>query len=234
MAFTRPNFSRHQVDLAGIRLVGEMPLWRRDYQNALAIANNWRSSHSYPLLAMRMTLAGRARRVDGDALVAQRLKRLRSTESKLRRLPHMKLSQMQDIGGCRAVVGSVQQVDDLVSLYELGTAKNPHKRAQFVEKYDYIAQPKGNGYRSVHLVYKYGSIRVSQCHFGAFWGFFVGELTGKALWKLVENAQRFPRRGGRVLRPRRRQLPQGPSVCDKMAPREGATRDIELDRRAGG
>ena len=30
------------------------------------------------------------------------------------------------------------------------------------------------------------------------------------------------------------QLPQGPSVCDKMAPREGATRDIELDRRAGG
>ena len=40
-----------------------------------------------------------------------------------------------------------------------------------------------------------------------FWGlsgFFVGELTGKALWKLVENAQRFPRRGGRVLRPRRR------------------------------
>ena len=157
MAFTRPNFSRHQVDLAGIRLVGEMPLWRRDYQNALAIANNWRSSHSYPLLAMRMTLAGRARRVDGDALVAQRLKRLRSTESKLRRLPHMKLSQMQDIGGCRAVVGSVQQVDDLVSLYELGTAKNPHKRAQFVEKYDYIAQPKGNGYHSVHLVYKYRS-----------------------------------------------------------------------------
>ena len=49
-----------------------------------------------------------------------------------------------------------------------------------------------------------------------FWGlsgFFVGELTGKALWKLVENAQRFPRRGGRVLRPRRRQLPQGARPC---------------------
>ena len=29
--------------------------------------------------------------------------------------------------------------------------------------------------------------------------FFVGDLMGKALWKLVENAQRFPRRGGRVL-----------------------------------
>ena len=35
-----------------------------------------------------------------------------------------------------------------------------------------------------------------------FWGllgFFVGGLMGKALWKLVENEQRFPRRGGRVL-----------------------------------
>ena len=32
-----------------------------------------------------------------------------------------------------------------------------------------------------------------------FWGlsvFFVGDLMGKALWKLVENAARFPRRGG--------------------------------------
>ena len=35
-----------------------------------------------------------------------------------------------------------------------------------------------------------------------FWGlsvFFVGDLMGKALWKLVENAARFPRRGERVL-----------------------------------
>ena len=35
-----------------------------------------------------------------------------------------------------------------------------------------------------------------------FWGlsgFFVDDLMGKALWKLVENAQRFPRCGGRVL-----------------------------------
>ena len=45
---------------------------------------------------------------------------------------------------------------------------------------------------------------------------------GKALWKLVENEQRFPRRGGRVfVRPRRCQLPHGPPVCHKMAPRGG-------------
>ena len=58
-----------------------------------------------------------------------------------------------------------------------------------------------------------------------FWGlsvFFVGDLMGKALWKLVENAARFPKaRWARSVRPRRRQLPQGPSVWAKMAPREG-------------
>ena len=48
----------------------------------------------------------------------------------------------------------------------------------------------------------FGSIRVSQRYFGAFRdfsGFSVDDLMGKALWKLVENAQRFPRCGGRVL-----------------------------------
>ena len=34
---------------------------------------------------------------------------------------------------------------------------------------------------------------------GALPGFVVGDLMWKALWKLVENEQRFPRRGGRVL-----------------------------------
>ena len=34
---------------------------------------------------------------------------------------------------------------------------------------------------------------------GALPGFVVGDLMWKALWKFVENEQRFPRRGGRVL-----------------------------------
>ena len=53
--------------------------------------------------------------------------------------------------------------------------------------------------------------------FSGLLGFFVGDFMGKALWQLVENAQRFPRRGGRVLCVHGRyQLPRG-SVGDKMA-----------------
>ena len=66
-----------------------------------------------------------------------------------------------------------------------------------------------------------------------FWGlsgFFVGDLIGKASVGARGKRTAFSKaRWARSVRPRRRQLPQGPSVRDKMAPREGAMRDVELD-----
>ena len=76
-----------------------------------------------------------------------------------------------------------------------------------------------------------GSIRVSQRHFGAFSGFFVDDLMGKALWKLVENAQRFPRRGGRVLCVHGAVSFHRARPCaTRWLPGRGAMRDVELDR----
>lgn len=68
---------------------------------------------------------------------------------------------MQDLGGCRAVVRTVGQVDRLARVYQKSLAKNPNERAEFVKPFDYIAHPKEDGYRSLHLVYKYRS-RVAQ------------------------------------------------------------------------
>ena len=71
-----------------------------------------------------------------------------------------------------------------------------------------------------------------------FWGpsgFFVGDLMGKALWKLVENAQRFPRRGGRVLCVHRAFSFHTARPCaTRWLPGRGAMRDVELDRRVLG
>jgi len=56
-----------------------------------------------------MTLIKRAKKIDKQAIIAQRLKRLPSIDAKLRQhASWMKLTQMQDIGGCRAIVRSVQ------------------------------------------------------------------------------------------------------------------------------
>lgn len=159
MAWTKPQYTRGQVDGAGrvlappgdeVQLVSD-----KQWDDALYVIGNWRAAHAYPLLAMRMTLTKRARQIDERAIVAQRLKRLSSIQLKLLRNKNMALSQMQDIGGCRAVMRNVIRVDKLVERFSQAYSKNPHVRAEFVRKYDYIYEPKEDGYRSVHLIYKY-------------------------------------------------------------------------------
>lgn len=154
MAWAKPQNNRGRVDAAGDALL-HPPISSDEYEAALSVINNWRSSHGYPLQCLKMVLLGRAKSIDSKALIAQRLKRLHSIELKLKNNPHMKLSQMQDLGGCRAVVRSVHNVHQLVSLYEQSNAKISKRGAEFVKKYDYIQNPKESGYRSVHLVYKY-------------------------------------------------------------------------------
>jgi ppGpp synthetase/RelA/SpoT-type nucleotidyltranferase len=178
MAWSKPRFSRGEVDKAGIALV-EGPrkpeswdLWEDThdaYDWALMTMENWRVSHSYPLQVLKMTLRTRAKKIAASAITAQRLKRLKSVVAKLaaERNAHMKLSQMQDIGGCRAIMPTVLDVERLVKRYELSNAKNPAGRPEFVKKYDYIGEPKNDGYRSIHLVYKY---RTTAKHLVAFNG----------------------------------------------------------------
>lgn len=167
MAWTKPNHKRGEVDRAGDFLINEGSIaagfaerddiggYLEQSDQAYAIINNWRSSHSYPLQVIKMTLLTRAKRVDSQAIIAQRIKRLSSIASKLRRNENMKLSQMQDLGGCRAVLGTPRRVNELVDIYEKAAAKNPRNRPEFIRKYDYIKNPKIDGYRSVHFVYKY-------------------------------------------------------------------------------
>jgi ppGpp synthetase/RelA/SpoT-type nucleotidyltranferase len=110
MAWTVPQYNREDVNKAGECLIADQRVvWIANRDQMLAIINNWRSSHSFPLQSFKMTLLSRAKKIDGKAIVAQRLKRLVSIDAKLRRFADMKLTQMQDIGGCRAVVCAIFQ-----------------------------------------------------------------------------------------------------------------------------
>jgi hypothetical protein len=62
----------------------------------------------------------------------------------------MRLTQMQDIGGCRAVVPNLQAVHDLRDLY-----RSKPLAHHFIGEKDYIQQPKETGYRSIHLKYRF-------------------------------------------------------------------------------
>ena len=160
MAWARPGHTVQEVNKAGRTLVaglqgnlGANEDWWNDFQDALAVINNWRASHSYPLNTFQMNLRRTARRFSSSALVAQRIKRLASIANKLERQPNMKLSQMQDIGGCRAVLENVAEVQECVRYY-IRDSRMKHVRASLD---NYIDSPKYTGYRGVHLIYKYHS-----------------------------------------------------------------------------
>lgn len=175
MPWTSPQHTREEVNRAAALLVNppRPPIMKvspdgsveddqvpdiEDFINKVErtfrIVNNWRSSHSFPLNTFKIGLLKKAAQLDKDALVAQRLKRLSSIVTKLRRFQQMKLSQMQDIAGCRAVLASVKDVYQLVELYKKSDIK--HK---LLSVDDYIKTPKVSGYRSVHLIYGYYSDR---------------------------------------------------------------------------
>jgi ppGpp synthetase/RelA/SpoT-type nucleotidyltranferase len=173
-----PQFTKGQIDRAG-KALSNNNLSKVERAEALNIINNWRAIHSYPLHITKKNLQTRAWKIDIESISAQRLKRLSSIALKLRRNPNMKLTQMQDIGGCRAVLPSMFDVRQLIEVYEKAIAKNPPpkkdrptdsgsalfqlkkekppSRAELVEKYDYINHPKPDGYRSQHYVFKYRS-----------------------------------------------------------------------------
>jgi ppGpp synthetase/RelA/SpoT-type nucleotidyltranferase len=170
MAWAARISSKGQIDRAGRAIsTPEVPAAEGEFDDYVgrlirraddtAIVYNWRACHAYPLQVVKMTLLRRAKKIDPDALIAQRLKRRPSIEIKLRDNPAMKLSQMHDIGGCRAVLRSVRQVRQLVKKYKDFHAKSPKDRSDWdgSDDFDYIARPKPDGYRSIHLVFRFKS-----------------------------------------------------------------------------
>ncbi len=127
-------------------------------ETAQKIFDNWRAAHSYPIQVFYVRLRSTSKDLDSKSLVARRLKRASSIISKLNRSyngrpPTMQLYQMQDIGGCRAILSDVTLAQRL-SKEKYEKARLKHK---FIKKKDYIMNPKSDGYRGIHLIYSYKS-----------------------------------------------------------------------------
>lgn len=145
-----PKFSKGKVDKAGTVLYTGNTTDEFTWTDVVTTIDNWRSAHNYLLNIFQDGLRKRARPIYKDCIIAQRIKRLSSIVSKLIRFKTMRLSMMQDIGGCRAVMSNVKQVEKLVHDYMTSDIK--HKLQQ---EDDYIKNLKPSGYRGVHLIYRY-------------------------------------------------------------------------------
>lgn len=145
------EYSMSQVAKAG-KFLKEEILWSdEDYEHIVEmfrIANNWRDSHMLPMRRMRMELVAQLRKAKLKGVTAARVKRMPSIRRKLQRLS-TKLNQIQDLGGCRVILPTVDDVNLLV------TRHKEQSRHIFREEDNYIACPKSGGYRSHHLVYKF-------------------------------------------------------------------------------
>jgi ppGpp synthetase/RelA/SpoT-type nucleotidyltranferase len=116
-------------------------------RRALQIVVSFRAAHQHALAKATLGLRSIVRTVGCDAEISQRLKRMNTIIDKLDREPTMALSNMQDIGGCRAVVSSLEDLDRID--YRLRRNRRPIGYA------DYVKNPRPSGYRAIHVVVPY-------------------------------------------------------------------------------
>jgi putative GTP pyrophosphokinase len=143
---TYPGGSKSRVNRAGDNVRAGTPT-----SEDLGIIEEWRAAHRAVLNTFQAILRNRTR---GTGItVAQRHKRKRTIFDKLRRLPGMRLSRMDDVAGCRLIFRSIRELYEFRSQFH--KARFNHVRRNELDKYDYIQNPKVTGYRGIHDVYEY-------------------------------------------------------------------------------
>jgi len=149
--FPRFEYSGTQVRRAGEALAGEL-VWTDEAAESIReifkIANNWRDSHAYPMRKLRFELLGQMKSQKLKGITVARLKRMASIRRKLRNHTG-KLHLIQDLAGCRAIVPAIGDVNALIGAMRQNSAH------ELFKEYDYINEPKPDGYRSHHMVFKF-------------------------------------------------------------------------------
>ncbi|RKF14489.1 GTP pyrophosphokinase [Alginatibacterium sediminis] len=121
---------------------------------AIKSIQNFREFHLYPLMLLKNHLSRTSDKVGKNIIVARRLKQLPTIIDKLER-PALngqmgnttRITSMQDIAGCRAIVRNLKQLDELRK--KLEQSRSVH---EIVRIDDYLI-PKDSGYGGVHLIY---------------------------------------------------------------------------------
>lgn len=150
---TVASYSKTKVDRAGRFFAEELQAaiqserkvgdHRGEIEEALQVIAWWRGEHVKPLSAVATNLFRYAAEA-GDPVVAQRLKRIPTIAGKLLRERGMKLSRMEDVGGVRAIFPSQD------AAYRVARSL---KRNWTITRFrDYVAKPKPDGYRALHLI----------------------------------------------------------------------------------
>lgn len=143
-------YTKGQIDRAGFA-VKENPT----DSEAIKIIQAFRAAHLYPLMIIKNFIWQNVKNINNNAVTARRLKRLPTIIDKMSRktldgktVNKMKLSRMQDVGGCRVIL------DDISQVIKLNARLDKSRTVHSSKVTDYNNKPKENGYRGVHRIYK--------------------------------------------------------------------------------
>jgi len=145
------KYSGEQINKAGEKLLREdLVANEPEFDAVLDVLSFWRSEHDLPLKHALEVVQKISLQKDRKAIFGKRLKRFASIVKKLQRFQSMDLRNMQDIGGCRAIVANqkklYQILRELRRIDEFRWSDGRHRVK------DYIERPKEDGYRSVHII----------------------------------------------------------------------------------
>jgi ppGpp synthetase/RelA/SpoT-type nucleotidyltranferase len=124
----------------------------QNFIEAMNVLEWWRSCHQDALEPAFSKLQELVNQVDKNALYARRLKRKFTIAYKLVRIKERKMSlrNMQDIGGCRAIISNQKKLNQVIRLLKKQSCfKFINKKLKFK---NYIKRPKVDGYRSFHII----------------------------------------------------------------------------------
>lgn len=144
------KYSRKEIDKTGKIMLTATE--QETFKQAIEKINDWRSLHLIPLDMLQQKIVAF---LDFNNirpfLISRRLKRLTSIQYKLDLNPEMGLGGMQDIGGLRIVINTVEELLRLQALLR----SLPIADFECRRMYDYVNEPKDSGYRSIHFAYIY-------------------------------------------------------------------------------
>ena len=144
--------SKSRIDRAGQLLANETYLTVEDLVESEDAFDFYRTSHLPPITKVTLQLQSWLADYGESYYIAQRLKRKPQILRKLRRF-RSRLTQLQDIGGCRIIVQKNEDVDRLRD-YILAQAEKSSTFSVF-KKTDYRGKGRDDsGYRALHILLK--------------------------------------------------------------------------------
>lgn len=168
--------SKSKIDRSGIALAKESYRDAEEWIEYEDVLDEFRKAHLQPLTETTLELQRWLAGYESDYYIAQRLKRKPQVLRKLNRLS-VRLTQLQDIGGCRIIVEKNRDVDHLLSFIESCVQSQSELSIERVTDYRNLGRDV-TGYRAVHVLLSRNNYKIElqlRSRIQHYWSESIGE-----------------------------------------------------------